>query len=232
MQRVTEPELMTDPAQVQAYAEADFSSTEKNVIDSLKKLVKNHKIQINQETLIIDLGCGPGNISEKIALCWPNANVLGIDDSEEMLNVARKRQENSKNIADLQGLSYAKMNLSLLAMHSSKMRKRADIVVSNSFLHHIHDPSIFFKAILNISKRGALNFHRDLRRPNSLEEISFIQNKHLYNADPILTRDFNASLKAAFTIQEVENEINLAGIKNFKITEVEDRYIDLKVIIS
>ena len=30
--------------------------------------------------MIVDLGCGPGNITEKIACIWSNAKVLGVDD--------------------------------------------------------------------------------------------------------------------------------------------------------
>ena len=67
MHRVTEPELMTAPDQVQAYAEADFSSSDKDFVYQLAQFVEEIGIVVNSKTLIIDLGCGPGNISQKIA---------------------------------------------------------------------------------------------------------------------------------------------------------------------
>ena len=40
MKRVTEPELMTAPEQVKAYAEADFSITEENMVNQLFNILK------------------------------------------------------------------------------------------------------------------------------------------------------------------------------------------------
>ncbi len=231
MQRVTEPELMISPDQVKAYAEADFSSTEENVIASVEKLVKTNSMVLGNETLIIDLGCGPGNISEKLALYWPDVDVIGIDDSSEMLSYAMKRQESTKN-RTLKRLSYVKTNMLNIAMKKSPFLNCADVVVSNSLLHHIHDPAVFFKALVNISKSGALHFHRDLRRPRSSEDVLFIQQKHLLNAPPVLISDFKASLHASYTLKEIENEIFKAGIDNLNVIEVEDRYLDIKGFIS
>lgn len=39
--------------------------------------------------MVYDLGCGIGNITRIIANRWPDASVVGIDDSEEMLETAR-----------------------------------------------------------------------------------------------------------------------------------------------
>ena len=218
---------MITPAQVSAYAGADFSSTEEQVISCLEKLVKKNHIVISNKTLIIDLGCGPGNISEKLAYCWPNANVVGIDDSSEMLKVARQRQAENKD-QDLNRLSYIKMNLFKIAMEGFPFLKKADIVVSNSLLHHLHDPAIFFKTLINISRRGTLHFHRDLRRPNSSEEVLYLQKKHLLSAPNVLIKDFQASLHAAHTLKEVENQIYIAEINGLNVFEVNDRYLDIQ----
>ncbi|HEX6247161.1 MAG TPA: trans-aconitate 2-methyltransferase [Nocardioidaceae bacterium] len=40
---------------------------------------------------VVDLGCGPGNLTTMLARRWPDAAVLGLDASSEM--VARARQE-------------------------------------------------------------------------------------------------------------------------------------------
>jgi trans-aconitate 2-methyltransferase len=39
---------------------------------------------------IIDLGCGPGNSTEVLRTRWPDAQVTGLDQSEEMLAEARR----------------------------------------------------------------------------------------------------------------------------------------------
>ncbi|GAA4325396.1 trans-aconitate 2-methyltransferase [Pigmentiphaga soli] len=41
--------------------------------------------------LAADLGCGPGNSTEVVARRYPQARLIGVDNSEEMLVAARKR---------------------------------------------------------------------------------------------------------------------------------------------
>jgi trans-aconitate 2-methyltransferase len=42
--------------------------------------------------LVIDLGCGPGNNTELIADRWPEALVVGVDSSPQMIEAARTRE--------------------------------------------------------------------------------------------------------------------------------------------
>jgi trans-aconitate 2-methyltransferase len=42
--------------------------------------------------LILDLGCGPGNNTELIAQRWPDALVIGLDNSPSMISAARQRE--------------------------------------------------------------------------------------------------------------------------------------------
>ncbi|MDL5038830.1 trans-aconitate 2-methyltransferase [Comamonas sp. Y6] len=45
---------------------------------------------------IVDLGCGPGNSTELLVERFPDADVLGIDNSEAMLETARKQLPQAK----------------------------------------------------------------------------------------------------------------------------------------
>ncbi len=227
MHRVTEPELMLSSDQVLAYAQADFSETENDVISRICSLVRNIGLKVNKHTVIVDLGCGPGNIAEKISITWPNAKVFGLDDSQAMLDIANERKKRISKQDAFGNLVYRKVNISSIAKGNNPFFKFADIVISNSLIHHIHDPDIFFEALVSISKKGAVHFHRDLRRPFDKKELERIQEEYLINAPAVLRKDFIASLKAAHTLSEINDYINSRKLLKLKAVSVGDRYLDL-----
>lgn len=47
------------------------------------------RIDVSAPQTIADLGCGPGNSTALLAARWPNAALVGIDSSAEMLDAAR-----------------------------------------------------------------------------------------------------------------------------------------------
>ena len=77
MERIPEPELMKKKEQVISYEEADFSEGEVNLIKQINNYLLRKNISLGEKDLIVDLGCGPGNISEKLAIKWPSTEVVG-----------------------------------------------------------------------------------------------------------------------------------------------------------
>jgi trans-aconitate 2-methyltransferase len=52
--------------------------------------------------LVVDLGCGPGNSTELLIARYPDAEIIGVDSSPDMLRRARHRLQNHNFIqADL-----------------------------------------------------------------------------------------------------------------------------------
>ena len=177
VKRILEPELMKGDEQVKAYAEADFSSGDASLILKLEEYICAIRTIINNKSLIVDIGCGPGNITERLAMRWPFATVMGIDGSEEMLAIARSRKKKNEYLKEMKDFFYVQQNLSSFSKKSLKLARFADVVVSNSVLHHIHDPSVFWSAIKIIGKKGTIVFHKDLRRPSSYQEAIMLLKK-------------------------------------------------------
>jgi len=64
-------------------------------------------IFLSKNDLIVDLGCGPGNISEKLSERWPDVNVLGVDGSQEMIREAESRLFKNKIVNKYRNLNFS-----------------------------------------------------------------------------------------------------------------------------
>ena len=65
----------------------------------------------------------------------------------------------------------------------------------------------------------------DLRRPTSEEELQQLVERHADTAPPVLKRDYEASLRAAFSAEEVQQQLLEAQRPQLKVMEREDRYL-------
>ena len=223
MKRTPEPELMQIPSQVRAYADADFSKSDSMVVKSLEKYLKKVGRTLNKSDLIFDIACGPGNIAERIANNWPFVNVVGIDGSKEMLNEAENKL--SKNLT--KNLSYQLIDINSIAKGEIHFPFKADVLVSNSALHHFHDPYRFWSALKKLGKTKCIHIHRDLIRPSSVEIAFEIKEKYLSNSPEILKKDFYASLKASFTVDEVTQQLIDAGLSQLEVFQVDELYFEI-----
>ncbi len=225
MQRYPEPELMNAPDQVIAYSDADFSSGDHSVIERLSQLMEQALPVVPEAALILDLGCGPGNISERLAVRWPLSNVIGLDGASSMIGMANQRL--SDLCPAIKNLSYLLVDLGHCCLGDIPQINGASVIVSNSFLHHLHNPQSLWMAVKQIAEPNALILHRDLRRPFNEQEVDALCALYVSHAPTILQRDFRASLIAAFTTDEVRDQLDQAGLGHFTVTEIGDRYLEV-----
>ena len=80
---------------------------EKERTQPAKDLVS--RIELENPKRIIDIGCGPGNSTAQLRDRWPQAEIMGIDNSEEMIRKAGNTYPDMKwavhdIIEDLSGL--------------------------------------------------------------------------------------------------------------------------------
>ncbi|MGN1102309.1 MAG: methyltransferase domain-containing protein [Huintestinicola sp.] len=93
---------------------------------------------------ILDLGCGPGNSTKKLAEKFPAADILGIDSSEDMLKKARK---------DHPDLSFK----CLRVPDEICNLKDFDLIFSNACIHWIPNHKALIPALFDkLSQRGTL----------------------------------------------------------------------------
>ncbi|MBO6960405.1 MAG: methyltransferase domain-containing protein [Prochlorococcus marinus CUG1438] len=225
MERIPEPELMEKKEQVISYDEADFSEGELNLINQVNDYLFRKNISLGEKDLIVDLGCGPGNISEKLAIKWPNTEVVGIDGSKEMILRAEYNKEISINKKKLNNLRYLCSDIKKIKSTDFLLKKEISLLVSNSLIHHITYLEDFFNTIRSLSSDSTVNVHKDLKRP--IDEKSALELKlqcsKKYNE--ILTDDYYASLRASYTFKELKNFIQEDNLSSLDVIEDGDQYL-------
>ena len=228
MQRSVEPELMDDPLQVQAYARADFGATDQALVDRLVELF-GESLGDGPGPRLVDLGCGPGNISFLLAERFPQTSVLGLDGAAAMLEVAQ--QELAQRVLGCPGLADRLRFAQVLFGPETLPYGGFTAVLSNSLLHHLHDPQALWRHLRPLAAPGAAIYIKDLRRPATPEAAQALQQLHLASAPAVLQRDYLASLHAAFEPAEVEAQLRVAGLPvgehGLRVAALDDRYLEV-----
>ncbi|AGA31793.1 Methyltransferase type 12 [Thioalkalivibrio nitratireducens DSM 14787] len=213
MERRLEPELMLDPEQARAYAEADFAEPHERFVDLFAE-----RFPDMVGGAVLDLGCGPGDVSLRLAARYPACVVHGIDGAPAMLAAGET----------LCRAHPAGPRVQLRLGQLPEVRAPGapyETIVSNSLLHHLHDPRVLWGVILRDGAPGARVFVMDLCRPETAERVSALVARHAANEPEVLRRDFEDSLYAAFTPEEVRSQLDEAGLEAFQVEQVSDRHL-------
>ena len=101
------------------------------------------RIMINDPETIIDIGCGPGNSTQILHRRWPDADIVGLDSSQKMIEKAREDYPGQKwMVGDASDLD---------------TNKKYDIVFSNATLQWIPSHDVLIPRLFNIvNKNGVL----------------------------------------------------------------------------
>ena len=83
------------------------------------------RVALEAPRRIVDLGCGSGGVTRLLALRWPEAHILALDGSAEMLRAARVR--------------HASIEWQQADLAAWRPSERFDLVFSNAALHWLSD---------------------------------------------------------------------------------------------
>ena len=213
LQRVPEPELMDHDEQARAYAEADFSEPHQRFVElfaeRLGEAVKGP---------VLDLGCGPADVSVRFARAHPDCSVHGLDAAGAMLRQGQKLLQ-ACGLTDRVELFHKHLpeDRPPLAAYAT--------VISNSLLHHLADPLDLWRAIDRHTLPGARVFVMDLMRPDSRAEVTRLTEEYAADAPAVLRHDFECSLLAAYRPQEVQRQLEQTGWTSLLTEVVSDRHL-------
>lgn len=141
------------------------------------------RIPLESPKLVMDVGCGPGNSTRLLVSRWPQAEVVGIDSSPEMVDRAR---------AAVPGASFIEADARF-----RRWPRTVDVVFSNATLHWVDDhPSVLEHLVSWLAPGGVLA----LQMPANFDQPSHVLMRRLADSerwrsrlDGVLPRDPVAS---------------------------------------
>ena len=214
MKRELEPELMDGMEQARAYAEADFSEPHNMFIAALADRIP---ASVCGRT-VLDLGCGPADITIRYARRFPSSELHAVDGAKAMLQQAEIAIENAR--------LGSRVTLFEQVLPDLKLPLQSyDVIISNSLLHHVHEPDNLWNSIISLSHDGTHIFIMDLMRPESIHAAETLVALYAGDAPEILQRDFYHSLLAAFTPREVNAQLHRNSLGYLTIEILSDRHL-------
>lgn len=101
------------------------------------------RIPLESPATVLDLGCGPGNVTAILRQRWPGARITGVDGSAEML---------AKAAADHPGIAWQQADLATWRPPGG-----TGLIYSNAALHWLdHHASLFPRLVDSLAPDGVL----------------------------------------------------------------------------
>ena len=103
------------------------------------------RIELDAPKTIADLGCGPGNSTQILWTRWPHCDVLGVDNSSEMIETAKQ--------------SFPEQNWLLADLSDWTPANRMDLIYSNAALQWLPNHDVLIRHLFTmVAPGGALAF--------------------------------------------------------------------------
>ncbi len=100
------------------------------------------RIHVDDPKNIIDIGCGPGNSTQILRSKWPDARIVGLDNSDKMIERARSDYPDQQwMVGDASKLEIA---------------QTFDIVFSNAAIHWIQNHDVLIPRLFQLVKKDGI----------------------------------------------------------------------------
>lgn len=210
MERILEPEVMDTLEEAIEYDAMDFTEVNTAFAQQAIPLAP-------QEAKVLDVGTGTARIPIIIAQQRQGWQITGIDLARSMLDIGVKnlRQANLESQILLETVDAKQMPYS---------DHQFDLVISNSLLHHLPNPLPFLRELKRVLKPKGGILLRDLLRPASEAMLNQMVDEIGEDYSPHQKQLFADSLQAAFTLEEISELMEKAGIENVKIYQSSERH--------
>lgn len=208
--RVLEPEVMDTEDEAREYDLMDHRAVnERFVSDFLAVHRAGWKI--------LDVGTGTALIPIELCQREKRAIVIAVDAAEHMLRRAAVNVAGAGlvgrihlKLVDAKGLAYDDNSF--------------PAVISNSIVHHIPQPRGVVSEMARVLAPGGTLFVRDLLRPADVTTLQHLVHSYASDATTVQRALFDASLRAALTLEEMRELVCGLGLPDDGVTQTSDRH--------
>ncbi len=155
------------------------------------------RVLVEAPGTVYDLGCGAGNVTRMLAGRWPDAQIVGVDASEEMLAQAER---------EASGIIWQRRSVA-----EWTPEEPADVIYSNAALHWLPDHQTLFPRLMGSLAPGgvlAVQMPRNFNEPSHTLIWETLRAgpwrarlEHLVRPSPVAAPDFYYGLLAPLAVE-------------------------------
>lgn len=143
---------------------------------------------------IIDLGSGSCNFIIHLCIKYPNLKVTCYEQSPAMVNIANANIKNN-NLSD---------RITIIQDDFFNATGKYDAVLISRVLHHVDNTDKFWDLVTKLSDKILVT---DIERFQNEDEYTRLENFMRRAVDPVFFEDTMNSFKAAYTMDEVKEQV-------------------------
>ena len=230
LQRTLEPEIMDSDQEAQVYDAMDHSEVNRLFVDELLKFLGQDewfakRIQSADDEAydlpelidVLDVGTATAQIPVELCERSEEFRVMAIDLAVSMLDLALYNVESSSGGNRIE---LAKVDAKAMGYSDATF----DVVISNSIIHHIPEPSVCLAEMVRVTRTGGALFVRDLMRPNDAATVDHLVQQYAGQESELSQKLFRASLHAALSLDEIKTLVTELGFSRESVVATSDRH--------